>query len=202
MSYRRTLKEKGWHGQRGITGIETAIILIAFVVVASVFSFAILSTGLLSAEKSRETVLGGLEETGGTLVMRGSVIGHATSTGVNGAWLEYVQFQITTASQSGSAVSLAEEDIVVTYLDSAQSVNLGNVSRATSTQGWNAVWISGSSPILNPGERAEITVGVQGLSTLLGVGTKFVIEVKPSVGATMVVQRTIPAEITTVTNLN
>ena len=35
--------------QRGITGLETAIVLIAFVVVASVFAFAVLSTGLLSS---------------------------------------------------------------------------------------------------------------------------------------------------------
>ncbi len=49
--------------QRGITGLETAIVLIAFVVVASVFAFAVLSTGLISSEKSKETVLGGLEET-------------------------------------------------------------------------------------------------------------------------------------------
>jgi flagellin-like protein len=33
--------------QRGITGLETAIILIAFVVVASVFAFTVLSTGIL-----------------------------------------------------------------------------------------------------------------------------------------------------------
>ena len=32
--------------ERGITGLETAIVLIAFVVVASVFAFAVLSTGL------------------------------------------------------------------------------------------------------------------------------------------------------------
>ena len=52
--------------QRGITGLETAIVLIAFVVVAAVFAFAVLSTGLLSSEKSKETVLGGLEETSST----------------------------------------------------------------------------------------------------------------------------------------
>jgi len=36
--------------QRGITGLETAIILIAFVVVASVFAFTVLSTGVFSSE--------------------------------------------------------------------------------------------------------------------------------------------------------
>ncbi len=34
--------------QRGITGIETAIILIAFVIVASVFAYVVLSAGLFS----------------------------------------------------------------------------------------------------------------------------------------------------------
>ena len=37
--------------QRGVTGLETAIILIAFVVVASVFAFTVLSTGIFSAPK-------------------------------------------------------------------------------------------------------------------------------------------------------
>ena len=34
----------------GITGLETAIVLIAFVVVSSVFAFAALSTGLFSSD--------------------------------------------------------------------------------------------------------------------------------------------------------
>ncbi|MCH8830689.1 MAG: DUF3387 domain-containing protein, partial [Planctomycetes bacterium] len=58
---------------------ETAFVLIAFVVVASVFAFAVLSTGLLSSEKSKETVLGGLEETSSTLSVRGSVVGDSNS---------------------------------------------------------------------------------------------------------------------------
>ena len=48
-----------FQNQRGITGLETAIVLIAFVVVASVFAFAVLNTGLLSSEKSKEAALGG-----------------------------------------------------------------------------------------------------------------------------------------------
>ena len=63
------------------------------------------------------------------------------------------------------------------------------------------MWLSGEGPLLGSGERAEITVGLQSLSTLLGVNTEFTIEIKPSVGASMVVQRTVPREITTVTNL-
>ena len=65
--------------QRGITGLETAIVLIAFVVVASVFAFGVLNTGLLSSEKSKEAALGGLEETSATLSIRGKVIAEANA---------------------------------------------------------------------------------------------------------------------------
>ena len=53
---------KKFMNQKGITGLETAIILIAFVVVASVFAFTVLSTGIFSSERSKETVFAGLQE--------------------------------------------------------------------------------------------------------------------------------------------
>ncbi|MCH8102328.1 MAG: flagellin, partial [Chloroflexi bacterium] len=58
-------------GQRGITGLETAIILIAFVVVASVFAFTVLSTGIFASERSKETVFSGILEARSTLEPRG-----------------------------------------------------------------------------------------------------------------------------------
>ncbi|MGD9935556.1 MAG: archaellin/type IV pilin N-terminal domain-containing protein, partial [Dehalococcoidia bacterium] len=59
--------------EEGITGLETAIILIAFVIVASVFAFVVLSTGLFSADRGKQTVLAGLEKASGNLEVRGSV---------------------------------------------------------------------------------------------------------------------------------
>jgi flagellin FlaB len=59
--------------QQGVTGLETAIILIAFVVVASVFAFTVLSTGIFSSERGKETVFAGLEEAQGTLEPKGRV---------------------------------------------------------------------------------------------------------------------------------
>ena len=48
--------------ERGITGLETAIILIAFVVVASVFAYTVLSAGIFSSQKAKEAVYSGLDE--------------------------------------------------------------------------------------------------------------------------------------------
>ena len=65
--------------QRGITGLETAIVLIAFVVVSSVFAFAALSTGLFTTDKAKETIKAGLSEARGTMEMKGSIIATATT---------------------------------------------------------------------------------------------------------------------------
>jgi len=63
--------------QKGITGLETAIILIAFVVVAAVFAYTVLSAGLFSTQKSQEAVYSGLQETQNTLVVKGGVLSKA-----------------------------------------------------------------------------------------------------------------------------
>ena len=52
---------------------STSIVLIAFVVVSAVFAFASLSTGLFSADKSKDTIQAGLAEARGTLEVKGSV---------------------------------------------------------------------------------------------------------------------------------
>ncbi len=61
------------HDRRGITGLETAIILIAFVVVASVFAYTVLSAGIFSSEKGKEAVHAGLESARGSFELVGSV---------------------------------------------------------------------------------------------------------------------------------
>jgi len=60
--------------EKGITGLETAIILIAFVVVAAVFAYTALSAGLFSTQKAQEAVYSGLKEAQSTLELRGGVI--------------------------------------------------------------------------------------------------------------------------------
>ena len=63
--------------QKGITGLETAIVLIAFVVVASVFAFTILSAGVFSSEANKQTIHAGLKETHTRLSQQGSAFAFA-----------------------------------------------------------------------------------------------------------------------------
>ena len=71
--------------ERGITGLETAIILIAFVVVASVFAYTVLTAGVFSAQKSNETVNAAIEEVRSTLILGGTTIAYKGAIDLDGA---------------------------------------------------------------------------------------------------------------------
>ncbi|OPY29185.1 MAG: flagellin [Methanocella sp. PtaU1.Bin125] len=57
---------------RALTGLESAIVLIAFVVVASVFAYVVIGSGLFAAQKSREVVSGAVDQTTSILMTAGS----------------------------------------------------------------------------------------------------------------------------------
>ena len=182
--------------QRGITGLETAIVLIAFVVVASVFAFAVLSTGLLSSEKAKETVLGGLEETSSTLTIRGGVIADANPAKTS---IDTIKFTLTSAAQAAEAVDLSSTGTVVTYLDDDQAINCTGSGSFPCT--WSTEWIIGSGSLVDPNEQVDMTVTLPSISPLLGISKEFTIQIKPNKGAVIVVNRTTPAEIKAIMDL-
>jgi len=73
--------KKRMQDESGITALETAIILIAFVVVAAVFAFTILSAGTVSTEKGKAAIFAGLEEVSSSLELRGSVLATGNEPG-------------------------------------------------------------------------------------------------------------------------
>ena len=182
--------------QRGITGLETAIVLIAFVVVASVFAFAVLSTGLLSSEKSKETVLGGLEETSSTLTLRGAVIADANS---GKTAIDEVKFTLSSAAQTAESVDLSTAGTVVTYLDADQAVNCTGSGTPSCT--WATSWIIGSGSLVEPNEQVDVTVTLTSLTPLLGKSKEFTIQIKPNKGAIVIVNRTTSPELTAINDL-
>ncbi|MGC8679654.1 MAG: archaellin/type IV pilin N-terminal domain-containing protein, partial [Fervidicoccaceae archaeon] len=61
--------------KRGIVGIEAAIVLIAFVIVAAALAFVALNMGLFTTQKSKEVIGKGLGEASTALEVDGSVLG-------------------------------------------------------------------------------------------------------------------------------
>jgi flagellin FlaB len=187
----RTLRD-----DHGITGLETAIVLIAFVVVAAVFAFVVLSTGLFASERGKETVYAGLAKTRGSIEITGSVI--ATSDGTK---LTDITLDVTLAA-GGDQVNLSPTDTtnrtVISYQDNAISVSDVDYTVAVIT--------GNADNLLSNGELFEIDIDLtQGNMTGVSLGTnqRFSFEIKPTQGSYLVVQRTVPASISnTILNLN
>lgn len=180
---------------RGITGLETAIVLIAFVVVAAVFSFVVLSAGLFSSERGKETVYAGLQKTRGSMELTGGVL--ATT---NGTQITNLTFGVTLAA-GGDQVNLDSTDVtnrtVISYIDTAVTDN---------DLGYTTTEIVGDQDnLLEAGELAEITIDLatECATCVVTENETFTLEVKPPTGSYLVVQRTTPASMaSTIINLN
>jgi flagellin FlaB len=153
--------------ERGITGLETAIILIAFVVVASVFAFTVLTTGIFASERSKETVFAGLEETKSSIQPRGAAIAYKADRGGTNTVYK-VSFVISNAV-SGEPVdltppytadgALTDPDISI-GAEYKTVVSFTNQNQYMSDVPWSVTWLgkSNNDNLLEEGEKAEISV--------------------------------------------
>jgi flagellin FlaB len=180
--------------ERGITGLETAIVLIAFVVVAAVFSFVVLSTGLFSSERGKETVYAGLQKTRGSMALTGGVIATSDGTAVTD-----ITFGLTLAA-GGDAVNLDQTDTnnrtVISYIDNA--VNTPDMAYTTTEI------VGDGDALLEAGELAEVAIDMTAeCGCTINSNEQFTMEVKPPTGSYLVVTRTTPASLAeTIVNLN
>ncbi|KYH37287.1 MAG: flagellin [Candidatus Bathyarchaeota archaeon B24] len=78
---------RGFRSRRGTIGVETAIVMIAFVVVASAVAYVIINMGFYAAQKSKETIGRGVDSASSSLELDGSVVGKVDSTG---SYIEYL----------------------------------------------------------------------------------------------------------------
>ena len=182
--------------ERGITGLETAIVLIAFVVVAAVFAFVVLSTGLFSSERGKETVYAGLAKTRGSMELTGGVLASSNTTK-----LTAITFDLTLAA-GGDQVNLNPTDgtnrTVISYQD--QNTKVRDVD-------YTVTVITGNTDnLLEQGELFEVNIDLTQTKfsgTNLTTNKTFSLEVKPPSGSYLVVQRTTPASINqSILNLN
>ena len=188
---------KGLHrSQKGITGLETAIILIAFVTVASVLAYSVLSAGIFSAERGKETVYSGLDQAQSSMQVRGSV--YATD---NDSDTNIDQIQFTLASVLGDeAVDMTDtsannNNVVINYSD--DDVFVQNVDWVKTLLGTER----GGADMLEPDEAMLITVDVPATVTLSEYD-EFTLQIIPTKGAAITMRRALPASILAINDLH
>jgi len=75
---KRFLKQK-----RAIVGLEAAIILIAFVIIAAVFSFMVVNQGLFATERGKTVIQEGLKQASTPLAIDGTIFVKTSDSGEN-----------------------------------------------------------------------------------------------------------------------
>ncbi|MDA0676414.1 MAG: hypothetical protein O2788_00225 [Chloroflexi bacterium] len=158
---------RGFRGQRGITGLETSIVLIAFVVVASVFSFTVLSAGVYSSEANKQTIFAGLRETRTRLRQNGSTF--AFSAKVGSTETVYKLVFVVSNSLAGEPVDLTppySEDAsgldpdFVAANTSATVISYADENQRLADVPWSIVFIGNHNGdnLLEDGEKAEVSI--------------------------------------------
>ena len=191
----RTLARRLDENQHGITGLETAIILIAFVIVASVFAYVVLSAGLFSSQKAKEAIYGGMDETRSTVEIKGDIIAKMVSGLVTEVYFtiggrpgsEPVDFTDTSSNSTGNKV-------IISFNDQSQRIPSVNwtMQKLNSTNADN---------LLDANELFQITVDLSSTDNISAYHT-FTLEVKPPVGAVLPIERTVPARVSQYVNLH
>jgi flagellin FlaB len=172
----------------GFTGLEAAIVLIAFVVVAAVFSYVVLGAGFFTSQKSQETVYKSVEQATSNIQMIGQVYGidsGSTST------INKIQFGIGLAP-GAPPLDISKMIIVVTQPDNNNIVQMLRYSAQAAPGEEFGVF----NPATKVSDRAlsgqnQETITIM-LGTGLGANQKISIEIRPAVGATMPFTRTVP----------
>jgi len=177
------------------TGLEAAIVLIAFVVVAAVFSYVVLGAGFFTTQKSQETVYKGVEQATSNIQMLGQVYGINESAAAE--HIDKIQFTIGLAPGAPS-VDLDAMTIIYSAPDvtpRTYSLDDGGNASDTKFSAHNQANVSVST--MAAGD--QITVAFKtGTDNERSKGQKINIELRPGVGAALPFTKTMPATVSQV----
>jgi flagellin FlaB len=184
--------------EEAFTGLEAAIVLIAFVVVAAVFSYVVLGAGFFTTQKSQEVVSSGVAQASSSLEILGDVYGHGDTAGTN---MEAVQFTIGLTA-GGTAMDINKTTLVWSTSEDVETLTyMGNVSATSVTAGGWAIIEQHNDDDDYLLEDYEQFVLYAMPNTAVSVNTDFKLEIRPSVGATIAIDEKVPPQIDDVMDL-
>jgi len=197
--------------KRAIVGIEAAIVLIAFVVIAAAMAYVVINMGFYAAQQAKSTIDKGIGEATSALTLDGFLVGRTNTTAV----LSWIAIPVKLAvgqsevDMDGDTVVIAvvgtdfalsniysgatnttESDVTTLMTE----VGTGNTTAANAT-----CYIfnddGNGDTVLKQNEKAYIILYL-GANTLANY-SKVKIEVRTSRGAALMVQRDIPGGLPT-----
>ena len=218
------------HEHRGIIGIEAAIVLIAFVIVAAALAFVVLNMGFSTTQKAKTAIIAAIEEAGSAL----EVAGKMTAAGdVQNQTLRIVSFPLKIVS-GGATANLDGNATAIRYISSDVEYDniyfcgpIFNGTFINPTEAWNQAITDCSTisnnPVLGPplanttaivywtinlnnnkiidiAEHAVLSVGFSAVDQPTQLD-HIAFEILPPTGAPLTVDRTVPSVTSIVVDL-
>jgi flagellin FlaB len=201
---------KLFKNEDAFTGLEAAIVLIAFVVVAAVFSYVMLGAGFFASQEAQRTVHTGSSQASSSLEIIGNIYGHATNTTnstVDGN-LDYIEFTVGNTA-GGTPIDITQtlvtyvcgtESGVIQFDETNSTINAtavnGTGDIASGCWGVNMTYNdvgAGRNKLLEPGEQFVLRVTFN--EDVLKPNTRFSVNLQPAVGAAFPIKKTVPANL-------
>lgn len=204
--------------KRGVVGIESAIVLIAFVIVAAALAFVVLNMGFFTTQRSKQVISSGLGEAASALEIDGSVVAYVDT---NNQRVKYVVVPMKLASGQHE-VDLTPGKTTIGYWSPDTGVSYTNIYNATLSEGEypspatvaeqidfqnetetkgravlaNIAWVTNANndDVLDAGEKVFMVVKFNE-SVMPQSYHKIKIEVRPPIGAPLTIERSIPASL-------
>jgi len=116
------LQRKGTRqSHRGVIGVESAIVMIAFVIVAAALAFVVLNMGFTTSQKAKTSIISSLSEASSSMQVAGKVIGSGSPSEGK---LNMTAFPIKIAS-GGDNINLEALTTAVKYI--SNTVDYDNI---------------------------------------------------------------------------
>ena len=176
------------------TGLEAAIVLIAFIVVAAVFSYVMLGAGFFATGEAQRVVGTGVAQASSNLEVAGPVIVEASSGDAVGKIKFFLQL-----AAGGASVDMQKVTFTVSTAKEMETYTYDEVASAWYAKGVKQK--SDSNPPLNDMldkfEMVKIDIKTQGPKELptINVNDRFTVEVKPDIGAALPINRMAPPDL-------
>jgi flagellin FlaB len=174
------------------TGLEAAIVLIAFVVVAAVFSYVVLGAGFFTSQKSQETVYKSVEQATSNIELVGNIYGLATTpaSGINS-----IVFSI---SLTPGAPDADLTKMTVMYSSDTVSPIIYTYGGATADISHFSAVLSGTTtPAPSISQTQQVTMTIDLDAAKLTENKRYNVEVRPVKGSVYAFSRMTGAKIFT-----
>jgi len=194
---------KNLYSEDAFTGLEAAIVLIAFVVVAAVFSYVVLGAGFFTTQTAQATVHTGVAQASSSLEIVGNVMGISLTPSNNR--LTFINTSVALTA-GGTAMDLTQ--MVVSYSDNNGGRNpsvyfdanascstiLSADATTSNTIGWcvsQKINDLSTTPnnLLEPNEIWVLSIGMPPTAS---INQKITVNLQPAVGAVLPITRTVP----------